>query len=201
MRELASSSSGSVVTTTRGFSPAGSWGELAAAHPASVTTRSVCVTHRGYIICESWPAQQETASRVARRSSRERRDLNLRPPETPCRSSGDRLTAKLTAGDSLQRHRNSLELLALCECDFGNGAAILQRWRDTQCAEAGVAFQGCFHSGPQRDLRLGHRRTLALCGGVIFAFSNRLGLDDRTAVGIDNYLEELSTRHRIDREL
>ena len=28
---------------------------------------------------------------------------------------------------SLQRHRNSLELLTLCERDVGNGAAILQR--------------------------------------------------------------------------
>src|SRR5712664_680817 len=72
---------------------------------------------------------------------------------------------------SLQRHRNSLELLALRECDFGNGAAILQRWRDTHCAEASVASQGSLHRCLQRDLGLGHRRTLALCGGVIFAFS------------------------------
>src|SRR5437867_13027981 len=40
---------------------------------------------------------------------------------------------------SLQRHRNSLELFALCERDVGDGAAILQRRCDADCAKACVA--------------------------------------------------------------
>src|SRR6266704_160807 len=40
---------------------------------------------------------------------------------------------------SLQRHPNSLELLTFCERDVGNGATILQRRCDADCAKACVA--------------------------------------------------------------
>src|SRR5437867_3441719 len=87
------------------------------------------------------------------------------------------------------------------ERDVGDSVAIRHRRCDADCAKASVGSQRVLHRCTQRDLRLGHRRALTLCGGVVFAFSNRLGLDDCTAVGIDNHLEELSTRRRIDGEL
>ena len=73
------------------------------------------------------------------------------------------------------RHRNSLELLALCERDVGDGAAILQQRCDPECAEASVASQGFLQCCSKGYLRLGYRRALALCGGVIFTPCNRLG--------------------------
>src|SRR5207237_7604901 len=88
------------------------------------------------------------------------------------------------------RHRDSLELVALYERDVGDGAAILQRRCDADGAEASVASQGLLHRCSQGSLGLGHRRALALCGGVIFAFGNRLGLDDLTGVVVYDHLEE-----------
>src|SRR6266571_5105482 len=102
---------------------------------------------------------------------------------------------------SLQRHRNSLELFALCERDVGDGAAILQRRCDADSSEAGVPSQGLLHRCPKGHLRLGHRRLLALCGGVILAFCNRLGLDDLTGVVVYDHLEELDIFHRVNGEL
>src|SRR5207247_801498 len=51
-----------------------------------------------------------------------------------------------------QRHRNSLELLALCERHIGDGAAILQRRHDADCAEADVGSQRVRHRRPWRAL-------------------------------------------------
>src|SRR5712692_6047801 len=121
----------------------------------------------------------------------------MRPAE---RSSGGRLFY-LAPRQSLQRHGNNPELLALCERHIGGGAAVLQRRCDADCAEASVASQGLLHRCPKGPLRLGHCRALAMRGGVVFAFCNRFGLDDLTGVVVYDHLEELPVLHRVNGEL
>ena len=60
----------------------------------------------------------------------------------------------LARRQSLQRHGNGLELLTLCEGDVGNGAAILQRRCDADCAKASVASEDLLHRCAKGHLRL-----------------------------------------------
>ena len=74
---------------------------------------------RGRAVFYTRPGKARRAERRPRSGRRSTRD--------PLKGHQGVVSFDLAPRHSLQRHRNSLELLTLCERDVGNGAAILQR--------------------------------------------------------------------------
>src|SRR2546428_6825991 len=119
VRKAASSSQGGT-RPSRGANGGANGGVAGRCRPSCGTRKSL-KTRRPAPVC---------AGRAGLRIESSTTELRWRPPNLATGFSTRyslRLDQVTLEQQSLQRHRNSLELFALCERDVGDGAAILQR--------------------------------------------------------------------------